>query len=260
MIDLAEFYSDFPSILASKVDEISGSPAESLGPLCEEACVFFRSAGIAALLVGFDHDGFNHMLTRSALTRHYLLERSDPAARKTSRFCKISRAAGFFDALAAGRRNIADRIIASSPKGYNPDIEYEDDHAYVRFLYGLLLDASVDAQQRILDDWEAFGGPLGRKRDVCAALLARDAIAFGEAFSALVRWRTQELEAEERSLARDEMAFAGNRYVYVEGLALLSLADMRGITSEHEYRYCPLEARLPPSSPFPDDLYPRPGY
>ncbi len=45
--------------------------------------------------------------------------------------------------------------------------------------------------------------------------------------------------------------------VFVEGLALLGLAERRGMSTEAEYVFCPAEAREPASLPFPDDRYPR---
>ncbi len=256
MIDLGDFYPDFPEILARKVAEIPRAPVAALGPLCEEACVYFRTAAIAEVLVGFNSDGFHHMLMRSALTRLYLLGRMPPSEKEASRFCKISRANGFFDALAADRADLAGRIIAVSAHRRNADFEYEDDYAYVRFLYGLLLGSTEEDQQAIIDAWSAAADVPSAKYGVCLALLGRDAGAFCVAFEGLLDWRKSELEAEMRSLSRDEMAFAGNRHVYVEGLALLRLADMLGLATEPEYRFCPRETRQPALTPFPDDLYP----
>jgi hypothetical protein len=257
MIDLSEFCPDFQEILSLKVAAIARQPVSALGPLCEEASVYFRTAGIANLLVGYDSDGFHHMLTRSALTRLYLLEKTPPALKVTSRFCKLSRASGFFDALTADRADLARQIIAASPQQRNLDFEYEDDYAYTRFLHGLLLDATKEDQQRILDDWKGLlEDPSSAKFDVCVALLGCDSGAFDEAFANLLAVRTTELKAQERSLSRDEMEYAGGRYVYVEGLAILHLAEMFGIATQLEYKYCPKEARQPLTTPFPDNLYP----
>jgi hypothetical protein len=257
MIDLGEFYPDFREILADLVNGIVRAPADALGPLCEQACVYFRSAGVADVLVGFDSDGFLHMLTRSALTRIYLLARTPPALKQNSRFCKISRANGFFDSLGANRADLAARIIAEGPSGRNSDYEYEDEYLYVRFLYGVLQCAGRGDQQKILDDWKvALDGTPSAKHKVCAMLLERDSAGFDDAFSSLLSIRKRELEAEERSLNRDEMAFAANRHVYVEGLAILRLAGMLGIATEPEYRYCPKEMRAPLVELFPNDLYP----
>jgi hypothetical protein len=259
MIELRDIYSDFPEILSVKVDGISGAYlSAALEPLCEEACIYFRAAGIAAVLVEFDIDGFHHMLTRSALTRTYLLERTPSVERDASRYCRISRATGFFDALAIGQVELARRIIAAGPQQRNVDYEYEEDYAYVRFLYGLLLGAGAAEQLAILDDWKTLlDGVKSAKHDVCRALLTRDAAVFDAAFAHLLDARGHELHAQERSISRDEMEFAGGRHVYVEGLAILRIAEMLGIATQPEYKYCPKETRQPMGAPFPDDLYPR---
>jgi hypothetical protein len=258
MIDISQFYPDFPDILAVEVDDITrASPAE-LGPLCEEACIYFRAAAIAAVLVALDTNGFHHMLIRSALTRMYLLERTPPAMKHASRFCRISRANGFFDALAAGQIEIARRIIAAGPQQRNVDYEYEEDYAYVRFLYGTLLGAGEAEQTALLDGWKTLlDGATSARHDVCRALPTRDPAVFGGAFERLLDERERELEKEERSLNRNEMEFAGGRHVYVEGLAILRIAETLGIATQPEYAYCPKETRQPMSAPFPNDLYPR---
>ena len=259
MFELNDIYSDFPEILSIKVDDISGAyPPAALGPLCEEACVCFRTAGIAAVLVELDLDGFHHMLTRSALTRMYLLEHTPPAERDASRHCRISRASGFFDAVAAGQIELARRIVAAGPQQRNVDYEYEEDYAYVRFLYGLLLGAEDAEQRAILDDWKTLlGGAKSAKHAVCQALPTRDAAIFDAAFASLLNARKRDLHKQERSLNRDEMEFAGGRHVYVEGLAILRIAEVLGIATQPEYKYCPKEARQPMGAPFSDDLYPR---
>jgi Immunity protein 49 len=257
MLNLSDVYPDFPDILDQMVDGITRAPIAALGPACEEACVYFRTAGIAELLVSYNSDGFLHMLTRSALTRLHLLERTPPAEKEASRFCKISRSNGFFDGLAADRADLARRIVAAGPRHRNIDFEYEEDHAYVSFLSGLLLDAADDVQRKILDQWKALLDGQGPARyQVCLALLDRDAAGFDDVFAGLLDAWAVELQAQERSMSRDEMAFAGDRHVYVEGLAILRLAEMRQIATEPEYRYCPREARLPLVTPFPNDLYP----
>jgi hypothetical protein len=41
------------------------------------------------------------------------------------------------------------------------------------------------------------------------------------------------------------------RHISIEGLALLRIADRRGIRTESDYLYCPSLARLPASRPCP---------
>ena len=257
MIDLGDFYPDFREIVEQNVDAIRRAPATDRGRLCEEACVTLRTAGIAEVLVAFNIDGFHHMLTRSALTRLYLLKKTTPVEQARSRFCKISRSNAFFDALAVGRIDLARQIIMAGPPQRNADFEYEDDYLYVRFLYGMLLAAPAQEQQGTLDNWRAtVVGPPSERFEVCLALLAHDAAAFEQAFTGLLAARAEELQAQSRSLSRDEMAFAGDRHIFIEGLALLRLAIIVGIPTQVEYRFCPRETRLPMTAPFPDDLYP----
>lgn len=258
MIDLSQIYPDFPEILERKVDDITRSSPADLGPRCEEACVYFRTAAIASVLVALDTDGFYHHLIRAAHTRLYLLEHTKPAERDASRFCKASRANGFFAAVAAGSMDLARGILQKSPQQRNVSYEYEEEYAYVSFLYGLLLGAKVDDQRAILDGWkDLLDGQRSAKHDVCRALLNGDPAVFDGAFERLLDAREKELYEEERSLSRVEIDFAGGRYIYIEGLAILRFAEALGVKTKPAYRFCPREARLPMRAPFPNDLYPR---
>ena len=258
MIDLAELAPQFDDGIDALLEDIAAATPAELGPTCEDLTGFLQTAGIAALLLDLDPDGFQHMLLRAGLTRAYHLEHTPPPARDASRWCKISRAGGFFSAVAAGQLDLARRIVAAGPQQRNPRFEYEEDYAYVRFLHGLLLAEPEGALKALLDAWKKLlDGGASARLGVCRALLGRDPAVFDGAFTRLLDARADELLEEERSMSRDETAFAGARYVFIEGLALLRFATGLGIATQPEHTYCPREARFPVGTPFPDDRYPR---
>jgi hypothetical protein len=258
MLDLGDLTLRVDELITLRIEAATVASPPALGPACDALGALLRTAGIAALLVELDADKLHHMLIRSGLTRAFLLERTPLADRTTSRYCKISRSAGFFDAVAAGQLDLARHLIALGPQQRNALFEYEEDHAYVSFLYGLLLGRGGAEQKAILDGWSALlGGAKSAKLEVCRALSLGDPAVFDGAFARLLRARKKEIEEQERSLARDEMEYAGGRYLHVEGLALLRLAGSLGVSTRPEYDYCPREARQPMSAPFPNDLYPR---
>lgn len=258
MIDLSVLYPDLDEIIELKLKElIRAWKLGELGELCEELCVAYRTAGIAALLLDLDTDRMHHMFIRSGLTRAYMLEHTSPEDRDGSRFCKVTRANGFFDSIAANQLDIGRRIIALGPQQRHDQFEYEEDYCYVRFLYELLQGGEQEEQNGLLDRWKALLEKTTAARyDVCRALQGRDGEGFHDAFSRLSSDRAVEIEAQKRSLSRDEIEFAGARHVNVEGLALLRFAAMVGITTRDEYEYCPREARAAMSAPFPNNNYP----
>ena len=49
--------------------------------------------------------------------------------------------------------------------------------------------------------------------------------------------------------------FQTTRHLFVEGIALLAVAEARGWTMGDHYAYCPEIARLAPTVPTPPDLF-----
>ncbi len=43
------------------------------------------------------------------------------------------------------------------------------------------------------------------------------------------------------------------RQIYIEGLAILRIADKLGFVTQSEYRFCPSIARVAMVKPFPDE-------
>jgi hypothetical protein len=109
-----------------------------------------------------------------------------------------------------------------------------------------------------LDQLEASleGGP-SQRLPVCRALLARDQAAFDEAFASLLSARRTETNAAKKTFEAEELTFQPESRVFVEGLALLVLADQRGLKTAPEYLpLCPSLARLPATKPFDQGYFP----
>ena len=51
----------------------------------------------------------------------------------------------------------------------------------------------------------------------------------------------------------EDPEIVAQRQVFVEGLAILRLAERRGLTTQAEYQYCPSLARVPMRTPFPGE-------
>ena len=100
---------------------------------------------------------------------------------------------------------------------------------------------------------KALAGRLDARLPCVKALLHRDQAAFEVAFEALLAQRTKEIEAEKARHKIEEPSLIAQRQVYVEGLALLRIAERLNIDTQSEYLYCPSLARVPMQTPFPGE-------
>lgn len=257
MIELADLYPELPSVLRHRLTALRQVPVDDLGRECAALMAFYRAAGIGALLIEFDTDGYYHMLTRSGLTRVFMLRRMASGTQSTDRYRKVTQSSGFFDAVAADRFGVARRIVNLSPQEWVERYEYEDDYCYVYFLHTLVTDAEDGERSAVLERLRRVeaGAPSVRFA-LCRALLKRDADAFDEAFWAALDAWDEEVAFQAESINRDEVAHCTEKHVWIEGLALLRLAEYRGIETREQYRYCPTEARAAARTAFPDDGYP----
>lgn len=257
MIDLSVWYQDLSNMFNYELRNLAEIPTSELGPSCEELCVLFRTAGIGALLLELDIDRFYHMLISSGLTKVFLLQQTAPEEKDLSRFCKITKANGFFDSVAANRFDVAEKIAVTSPQKWMERYEYEDDYCYILFLHNMIRGGKKSLKEKIINRFEMIlEGESSPKYDVCYAFFKQDNQYFDDAFSDLIDLWTDEIEFQKRSISRNDMEFASARHVYIEGLALLRIAEMVGINTQDEYQYCPKEARLPMRTPFPNTGFP----
>jgi hypothetical protein len=97
----------------------------------------------------------------------------------------------------------------------------------------------------------------GPRLAVCQALDAGDADAFEDAFGNLLRARELENE-EDKARAAEEAAVAVGTKVFVEGIAVLTLARRAGIPIARDYPMCPMLALLPTNPATPPDEFASP--
>jgi len=258
IIDLPDILPDLDDIVVAQLGGLRATEGVALAEAGSDLCVALRTTAVASLLVELDIDRFYHSLIRSALVRIHVLERTPPNVQRMTRFCSVSRSASFFDAIAAGRTDLSSTIANLSSQEWMSRFEYEDDFLYARFLYDMVA-AGPEAKHlpELLDRFEeVVDGTPSDQLDLCRLLLDPDRGGFEGTFNSMLSARTEWVDFQRRSIGRDELAFAGEQHIWIEGLAILRLADSRGIAVEPEYRYCPQEARMPMESPFTDEGFP----
>ena len=150
-------------------------------------------------------------------------------------------------AIASGKMDLALELIALSPEKWIPDGEYEDDFCYYYFFHNYIERFNKSDKhllKGILDQFEkALEGAPSARLNICQAFFDEDKKRFGSEFQNLVLEREIEIEKQKTVMGYDA-AFLPKTYVFVEGLALLRLAEKAGFEVEDEYQFCPGTARI----------------
>jgi len=230
-----------------------GFPLDETGPRSTELERKLRALGIIALVTEADTDTFLHDLIRAAGVREQFLARWRTAGREDEHELAASRLDGWFDAVAAGDLETAHRIADLSPSDWHASREYEDDFAWAQVLFALLRGTVPDAQAALVHLERALDGLESPRLAVGQALASADPEAFAAAFEALLGEREAQIAAAIAGGEMDDPIVVAHRLVFVEGLALLRLATLRGVATADEYRMCPSLARLVMLTPYPGE-------
>jgi len=232
-----------------------------------------RDLGIMGLLMEDSAESFSGYLVRSGLSRLIFLERLASAKAEDSSRCS-SFIEPLLDAIAGGDRRLAARIAEATPGG-EPCGDTQDFY-YSQIVQKLVVDEPTADSQALLREFKASGG--GPRFEICLALVERNVDGFDSAFERLLDHVQKALGAyaewdypgfekrfadfgsidavmdvyngvrtDDESLDAygdlEEEVRRGGRQVFVEGLALLQLAESRGLAVRSGYRYCPARAR-----------------
>jgi hypothetical protein len=222
-------------------------PPEEVERILFHLSRYARAAAIARLLAYADGATFRERLARSGQARLRLLQWAVGARRPFNRFTATGHYGPLCDALASGddalARDIARLSADTLVKGY----EFEEDFLYARLL-GLLAtgdDALPSRAQPLLEALERLVEDSDFPRlAMCRALLAREQEGFDSALQALLEERDGQFQAKARAFtSRDEEADT-EPFIFVEGLALLRLAERRGLAVQTDYLFLPSLARV----------------
>ena len=234
-------------------EEPTGFEVGELGRVSVELCGKLRALAIIALLVKGDSDKFLHNLIRSGQVRETFLSRLKEAGHQHEHHLASGRFEGLLDAIAAGDFELAQRIAWLSPRSFEPTREYEDDFCHAQILHRIVHGVqAASVYEPFFDRFEAaLQGQPGPRLAVLRALVARSQADFDAAFEALLQERRATLQADAARAQLEEPQMLAERDVFIEGLALLRLADSAGLATTREYLYCPSAARQPMRRPLP---------
>jgi hypothetical protein len=162
-------------------------------------------------------------------------------------------------ALAAGSFAQADAIATASTTTWqhNEVREYEDELLWAVILQQLARQKPPPASQvePLFARLEKVNKKeYGSRCALARALLAQDASGFAKAFEAARLGYEIQIEKEAKAFGTPVTSFAPHRFLWLEGLALLRLAERAGIPLEGaDPKYCPPLARVPMTAKYADD-------
>lgn len=220
-----------------------GATADELSTLCFS----WRILALCALLQEADADTFAERLCKSAQARRALLDLGSRLSVKPQLLC-CTRDPGFSAALAAGDLRLATAIAARSPTRHFEGLEYEDDFLFFHFMHRTVLEpGDVDGRARLLERWKQVEqGRPSAKFEVCVALNDKAPSAFADALEAFIDTRREKLQDYPRRLSFNPELNATEGKVFIEGLAVLRLAELQGLPTRSSYDYLPALARVAP--------------
>jgi hypothetical protein len=231
-------------------------PVVEMGAIYEQIEECFKALACCHLLRNADPAKFQRNLIWSALGRREFLLRCELEKNQEDHRRARSRSDAVFAALAAGDSALAREVGDRAPMDRIREGEYQDDFAYHMLIYEILREAAPAMLATALAAYETAldGGP-SERLTVCTALTSADGPAFEEAFQALLSAQVTKME-DERAVNEAVATFEPQSRLFIEGLALLRLAEQRGIVpSSPEYPLCPSMARVGPPQQRPDDIF-----
>jgi len=246
------------SIESSDANEASGSAYFN-------ATYCYRALAIYGLLLNASASRYFVNLCKSGNLWHYFLRRVNQGHRSKPIYKCASLSLPFIDALVSGCMVTATKIASLSAREYNSTLEYEDDflryHFLQMFTLNLSTSANVDLGQ-ILDRWEEVlaGGGRDLYFPVCRALYQNDSGYFFRSFPELLSHRAVEVDGWKEDFSFDPQVRIVESSIFMNGLAILRLAELLGMPTESEYEMIPSIARLPLGlTPPIEDSWKNPG-
>ena len=236
-------------------------PMSACGKVIERFSELSQGYAICMLLGESDEEQFREHLRRSACANRYFRRKSAEQGNQDDRHLGLSRSEAFLDALAAGEMDLARDIARLSPTVWRSGWEYEDDFCYFRLLYAMLQQGTQfsprDAEPLLERFEQILEGDPSPRWSICRAMADRDEMFLGESLRELLDEKAARDDARRPSIVGSNFLFWPQSFVSIEGLAILRLASLVGVSLTDPFPLCPEEARLPESIQPYDDIFVR---
>jgi hypothetical protein len=214
----------------------------------------FHIIAVATLLVDGNAQGFFLNLCRAAENWRRLLallrSRKLPPPPTTKTVPLLA-------ALAAGHFELADALATAPTAEQIQGEEYEDEYLWAIILRHLARQTPSPAstvKPLLTQLLKTNKKEYANRCDMALALLTKDAEAFTQAFEKARLEYELQTEKKAANFATPVTSFAPHRFLWLEGLALLRLAERVGFVLEAaDYKYCPPMARVPMTAKYAGD-------
>ncbi len=191
-----------------------------------------RVLALCELLMNADQERYLYHLTCAGQARlAFLKEVAEKGLEAEPKYLLTSKNQGFAAALVAGDLKTAREIARLSAPEFSDGYEYEEDFLFYYFMQQFLLQPTKGvAHKPMLQRWtkvleNAGSGYL----DACEGLASKDAEVFQSGLEALVATREAEFEGYKQLLTFDPGLYACEGKIFIEGLAVLRLAELVNI-------------------------------
>ena len=230
-----------------------GYPLDELGQLSMEVCTKLRALACYRLLKDGKPNSFYHNLIRSGLVRLRYLERCLSDGALEDHFRGSGRFKPLCDAVAAADKVHSLQIAERSPTEFLQGHEYEDDYCYAQLLHGLIAGNKTRATELLARFERYLEGSANGRFLVAKALIERTQGGFESGFDELLEDRQREIASDIKRGEIESPQVLMSRRLFIEGLAILRVADEVGLKTQEEYLFCPSIARVPMTIPFPGE-------
>jgi hypothetical protein len=241
MSELADLVEDSLETLPGLLDRFNPAAGrDTLIQRVDTLCQHFQVLAAGALLVEGSTRYFHQNLVQAAENWRRLLTwlgrrgwTPPPATRNVP----------LLDAVVAEQWPLAAELAAHSAQQWQQGEEYEDDFAWAAVLQALVLpeDTRRALLAERLERLEAVGAETQASKLAAArALLAGDGAGFHRALEAAHAAYEEVTERHAKQGTLPRRGFLPHRHLWMEGLALLRLAERAGLPPPGAYlRYCP---------------------
>lgn len=201
---------------------------------------YYRYLGVGKFLLYLDVHGFFQSFYKGARVYQQMLNLKGSYAFDPYYLCK-SRGLPLLDAIAIKAFDLAIEISGQMVDTWQPDMEYEEDFFYYDALTRLINATEAGGKlEKSIKEFEAcLDGNASSRLNMVKALVENDGVVFQKNLYALIEEWDDHIARQRKSDRIDPYFDKTAANIYIEGVALVCLAQKRGITTENQYKYIP---------------------
>ncbi len=201
---------------------------------------YYRYLGAGNFLLELNIDNFFRSLFKGANVYLELLNLKETYSFDPYYLCK-SKGLPFLDAIAINAFDLANEISGKTVKTWQRDMEYEEDFYYYNTLAYLLKDMAENKNiEKEINKFAAcLDGDDSIRLNLVTAIYEKSEEAFQENIYELIQEWEDLISRQRKSDKIDPYFDKTTANIFIEGIALVRLAQQHGIKTENQYNYIP---------------------